>query len=115
MITLLEGAITEEYYNPTQSQFITLQTVDNISAPAPVIYDSYSGLLALISAPEQNGERTVKFMKPNQGSMGLQYAEITVNGRTSFSGNWLLVDGLSPAIYFVSSSAILSVQTNLPE
>lgn len=115
IITMMKGSITEEYYNPTQSQYITLQTLDNFAPSVPIIYDIHSQLLAIISAPEKSGERTVKFMKTNQGSMGLQYAQLTINGRPSFSGNWLLVDGLIPTIYFVSSSPILSAQTNLPE
>jgi len=57
----------------------------------------------------------VKFLKTNQGSMGLQYAQIKINGQPVISGNWLLVEGLSPTIYYVNNHPVLSVKTNLPE
>lgn len=57
----------------------------------------------------------MKFLKTNQGSMGLQYAQIKINGQPVISGNWLLVEGLSPTIYYVNNHPVLSVKTNLPE
>jgi len=46
--------------------------------------------------------------------MDLQYAEVNVKGDPTLSGNWLLVNGDTFSIYYVSNDPILSVTSNLP-
>lgn len=68
---MLQGSIIEEYYNPTQSKYVTLQSIESLTAPTPLVYDRYSNLIASISEPDKDGTRIAKFMKANQGSVGL--------------------------------------------
>lgn len=81
----------------------------------PIDYDRQSEISFIVSNPNNNGERTVKIMKPFQGAIDLEYYDLVVKGDVSVSGNWLLVNSDMPSVYFVDTHPTLTVTSNIPE
>lgn len=71
IITYRDNTITEEYYNNADLKSTTTQKLPYVADALPIDYDRQSEISFIVSNPDNNGERTVKIMKPFQGTVDL--------------------------------------------
>lgn len=57
----------------------------------------------------------MKIMKPFNGVVDLEYADLIVHGDVAISENWLLVESDPPLAYFIDSHPTLTATSHLPE